>query len=155
MCRAYYQRGERISIGPGESESSGSIRLGSSHSGRSHTPSERFYPGGVRRPRNRPNQRGSYADTMSMSQSNEHLIDEDGYVIGPNGYPLSGYSTPHLRTDRREHPRYSFWGAPSLDSDFGQRPLSRQNRQIFLFSLGFIFPFGMLLPWFWTCERVS
>ncbi|KAH6642638.1 hypothetical protein C7974DRAFT_409178 [Boeremia exigua] len=132
-ARAYYQRGERISMIPAASESSGSIRLGTSHSGRTHTPSESNFPAHIYRPRNRPHHRGSHTDSMSLSS--EQLIDDNGYAAGQ----ISGWSTPHLRTDRREHPRYSFWKAPSMDKDFGQHPFSRQNRQILLFTLGFIF----------------
>ncbi|KAJ8118975.1 hypothetical protein OPT61_g172 [Boeremia exigua] len=132
-ARAYYQRGERISMIPAASESSGSIRLGTSHSGRTHTPSESNFPAHIYRPRNRPH-RGSHTDTMSLSS--EQLIDENGYA---HMHSISGWSTPHLRTDRRGHPRYSFWKAPSMDKDFGKHPFSRQNRQILLFTLGFIF----------------
>lgn len=122
---------------PAASESSGSIRLGTSHSGRTHTPSESNFPAHIYRPRNRPHHRGSHADTMSLSS--EQLIDENGYANGAYMQPISGWSTPHLRTDRRGYPRYSFWKAPSMDKDFGKHPFSRQNRQILLFTLGFIF----------------
>lgn len=126
---------------PAASESSGSIRLGTSHSGRTHTPSESNFPAHIYRPRNRPhNNRASHADTMSpMSLSSEQLIDENGYAAGSYPPSVSGWSTPHLRTDRRGQPRYSFWKAPSMDKDFGRHPFSRQNRQILLFTLGFIF----------------
>lgn len=122
---------------PAASESSGSIRLGTSHSGRTHTPSESNFPAHIYRPRNRPHNRASHADTMSLSS--EQLIDENGYATEPHMQPISGWSTPHLRTDRRGYPRYSFWKAPSMDKDFGKHPFSRQNRQILLFTLGFIF----------------
>jgi hypothetical protein len=139
-ARVYYQRGERISVvGAPESESSGSIRLGTSHSGRSHTPSETNFPLSIYRPRNRPRNRASHADTVSLADD-IHSIDGGVYVLGPNMHPLSGYSTPHLRTDRRSNLRYSLWKAPSLDDDLGSTLFGRQNRQILLFCIGFIFP---------------
>lgn len=122
---------------PAASESSASLRLGTSHSGRTHTPSESNFPAHIYRPRNRPHHRGSHADTMSLSS--EQLIDENGHANGAYMHPVRGWSTPHLRVDRRSQPRYSFWKAPSMDKDFGKHPFSRQNRQILLFTLGFIF----------------
>jgi hypothetical protein len=140
-ARVYYQRGERISVGAPESESSGSIRLGTSHSGRSHTPSETNFPLSIYRPRNRPRNRGSRADTVSLADDIQS-IDGGVYALGPNMRPLSGYSTPHLRTDRRGNTRYSLWKAPSLDDDLGSTLFGRQNRQILLFCIGFLFPPG-------------
>ncbi|CAN9405871.1 unnamed protein product [Alternaria alternata] len=138
-ARVYYQKGERISVGAPESESSGSIRLGTSHSGRSHTPSESNFPLSIYRPRNRPRNRASHADTVSLADD-VHSIDGAVYAVGPNMYPLSGYSTPHLRTDQRGQTRYSAWNAPSLDDDMHTTLFGRQNRQILLFCIGFIFP---------------
>ncbi|KAF1844570.1 uncharacterized protein K460DRAFT_376228 [Cucurbitaria berberidis CBS 394.84] len=146
-ARVYYQRGERISGGAPESESTGSIRLGTSHSGRSNTPSEANFPLSIYRPRNRPRNRVSQPDTLSLSDEIQH-IDGDVYVLGPNMHPLSGYSTPHLRTDRRGQTRYSAWKAPSLDSDLNRTLFGRQNRQILLFCLGFIFPLAWIIASF-------
>jgi hypothetical protein len=73
-------------------------------------------------------------------------LEQDIYVIGParrtnlQHHPFS----PRLRPDRRSQARLSAWKAPSLDENFGSMLFSRQNRQIFLFTLGFIFPFGKL-----------
>lgn len=144
-ARVYYQRGERISMGAPESESSGSIRLGTSHSGRTGTPSEGNFPLSIYRPRNRPRNRISQADTVSLSDE-IHTVDGEIYVLGPNMHPLSGYSTPHLRTDRRGRTQYSIWKAPSLDHDLNTTLFGRQNRQILLFCVGFIFPLGKFLP---------
>jgi hypothetical protein len=145
-ARVYYQKGERISVGAPESESSGSIRLGTSHSGRSHTPSESNFPLSIYRPRNRPRNRASHADTVSLADD-VHSIDGAVYAVGPNMYPLSGYSTPHLRTDQRGQTRYSAWNAPSLDDDMHTTLFGRQNRQILLFCIGFIFPPGKYQLW--------
>ncbi|KAF2855002.1 hypothetical protein T440DRAFT_495651 [Plenodomus tracheiphilus IPT5] len=143
-AKVYYQRGERISVvGAPESESSGSIRAGTSHSARSNTPSDGNFPLSIYRPRNRPRNRNSHADTMSLSDEVQHS-DGSIYVMGPNMHPLSGYSTPHLRTDQRGHSRYGIWKAPSLDADLNTTLFGRQNRQILLFCLGFILP----LSWF-------
>ncbi|KAH7392880.1 hypothetical protein BKA66DRAFT_602216 [Pyrenochaeta sp. MPI-SDFR-AT-0127] len=143
-ARVYYQRGERISMGAPESESSGSIRLGTSHSGRTTTPLEGNFPLSIYRPRNRPRNRASQPDTISLSDDIQP-IDGNVYVLGPNMHPLSGYSTPHLRTDRRGLSRYSAWKAPSLDDDLNSTLLGRQNRQILLFCVGFIFPLAWMI----------
>jgi hypothetical protein len=135
-AKVYYQRGERISVT--ESESNGSVRLGTSHSARSHTPSESHFTPNIYRPRNRPRNRGSHADTVSLADDTQS-IDGGDYVLRPN---MSGYSTPHLRPDRRGRPRYGIWKAPSLDDDLHTTLFGRQNRQILLFCIGFLFPPG-------------
>ena len=152
-ARVYYRRGERISVvASPESDSSGSIRLGTAHSGRSHTPSESHFPLSIYRPRNRPRTRMSHTDTISLAddvQSIDGGVYEGGvYMVEDRGqmYALSAWSTPHLRTDRRGQLRYSAWNAPSLDADVHQTLLGRQNRQILLFCLGFLFPPGKCLP---------
>jgi hypothetical protein len=141
----YYRRGERVSMGAPGSESTESLRLPTSYSGRTSTPSEGgHFPLSIYRPRNRPRNRGSHADTISLADD-VHSID-GVYAIGPNMHPISGWSTPHLRTDRRTDTRYSAWKAPSLDSDLHTTLFGRQNRQVLLFCIGFIFPFGKCQP---------
>jgi hypothetical protein len=140
----YYRRGERVSMGAPGSESSESLRLPTSHSGRTTTPSDGHFPLSIYRPRNRPrNRAASAADTVSLADD-VHSID-GVYAVGPHMHNLSAWSTPHLRTDRREGTRYSVWKAPSLDSDLHTTLFGRQNRQVLLFCLGFIFPFGKCL----------
>jgi hypothetical protein len=153
-ARVYYQKGERISVGAPESESSESVRLGTSHSGRSRTPSESNFPLSIYRPRNRPRNRASHADTVSLADD-VHSIDGAVYAVGPHMYPLSGYSTPHLRTDRRGQTRYSAWNAPSLDDDMHATLFGRQNRQILLFCIGFIFPPGKYQSMLPNCAHES
>jgi hypothetical protein len=141
-ARVYYQRGERISGGAPESESSGSIRMGTSYSGRSNTPSETNFPLSIYRPRNRPRNRQSHPDTLSLSDDIQP-IDGGIYVVASNNYPASGWSTPHLHTDRRGgQTLYSVWNPPSLDDNLNATIFGRQNRQILLFCIGFIFPLG-------------
>ena len=153
-ARVYYRRGERISMAPSESESSVSLRLGTSHSVRSHTPSEGNHAFGIYRPRNRPRNRTSQPDTISLADEIQP-IDGDVYIVGPDRRPLSGYSTPHLGHDQRGRMLYSAWQAPSLDDDFNTSLFGRQNRQILLFCLGFIFPLGKSFsrPHGYTCEN--
>lgn len=146
-ARVYYQRGERISYGAPESESSCSIRPDTSHSGRSRTPSESNFPISIYRPRNRPRHRGSDANTISLADDIQY-IEGEVYTTGPQMPPLSTYSTPHLRTDRRSNLRYSMWNAPSLDDDIHVTLFGRQNRQILLFCLGFIFPLSWIIASF-------
>lgn len=81
-----------------------------------------------------------------MSLADDIQSIDGVYVLGPNMYPLSGYSTPHLRTDRRGGAHYSAWKAPSLDADLGSTLFGRQNRQILFFCIGFIFPLGKFPP---------
>lgn len=141
----YYRRGERTSLGAPESstESSESIRVPTAHSGRTNTPSESNFPLSIYRPRNRPHQRISQPDTVSISDG---PFEQEIYVIGPARRPLAEPFTPHLRPDRRSQARLSAWKAPSFDDSLGSMLFSRQNRQILLFCLGFIFPLGKLLP---------
>lgn len=146
-ARVYYRRGERISMGAPASESSDSLRLGTSNSGRTNTPSEGNFPLSIYRPRNRPRRRGSHGDEMSLADDAQSLSGSV-YVLGPHMHPMSGYSTPHLRTDRRTGMRYSMWAAPSLDADVNTTLFGRQNRQILLFCLGFIFPFAWMIASF-------
>ncbi|KAF2128774.1 hypothetical protein P153DRAFT_292468 [Dothidotthia symphoricarpi CBS 119687] len=147
-AKAYYQRGERISIAGPESESSGSIRLGTSHSGRTRTPSESNFASNIHRPRNRPRDRSSRTDSVSFPEDAQPM-EGDYYVLGPDGQltRLSRFSTPHLRSDNRGQ-LYSMWKAPSLDADLGKTLFSRQNRQILFFCLGFIFPLAWIIAAF-------
>lgn len=130
-------------MGAPGSESSESLRLNTAHSGRTTTPSDGNFPLSIYRPRNRPRNRASQAETMSLADD-IHSID-GVYVLGPNMHPVSGWSTPHLRTDRRGV-RYSVWKAPSLDADLHTTLLGRQNRQVLCFCVGFIFPLGKSRP---------
>lgn len=132
-------------MGAPGSESTDSLRLPTSHSGRTQTPSEGNFPLSIYRPRNRPRNRGSQGDEMYLTDDAQSLTGSV-YVLGPNIYPASGYSTPHLRTDRRTGIRYSAWAAPSLDADVSSTLFGRQNRQILLFCVGFIFPLGKFQP---------
>ncbi|RAR02451.1 serine-rich protein [Stemphylium lycopersici] len=148
-ARMYYQKGERISVAvPPESESSGSIRPGTSQSGRSRTPSESNFPLSIYRPRNRPrNRAASHTDTVSLADD-VHSIDGAACANGPQMYQLTGYSTPHLRTDQRGQALYSAWNAPSLDDDIHLTLFGRQNRQILLFCLGFLCPLTWMIASF-------
>ncbi|KAL6705414.1 hypothetical protein ACN47E_007063 [Coniothyrium glycines] len=146
-ARVYYQRGERISMGAPDSESSGSIRLGTSHSGRTHTPSEGNFYTSIYRPRNRPRDGHSRPDALSLPDDIQPI---DGSICAPspNRHLESGYSTPHLRMDRRGRMLYSTWKAPSLDDDLNRTLFSRQNCQILLFCAGFIFPLAWMIASF-------
>jgi hypothetical protein len=128
-------------MGAPGSESSDSLRLYTSHSGRTNTPSDGNLPLSLYRPRNRPRNRASQGDEISIVDD-VHSIDGGVYVLGPYMHPLDGFSTPRLRTDRRGATRYSVWNAPSLDHDLNTTLFGRQNRQILLFCIGFIFPLG-------------
>ncbi|RMZ67146.1 serine-rich [Pyrenophora seminiperda CCB06] len=134
-ARVYYRRGERISVvAAPESDSSGSIRLGTAHSGRSHTPSESHFPLSIYRPRNRPRTRMSHTDTVSLADDVQSIdggvYEREVYMVEDRGqmYALSAWSTPHLRTDQRGQLRYSAWNAPSLDADVHQT-LFRASKQ--------------------------
>ncbi|KAF1945573.1 hypothetical protein EJ02DRAFT_337933 [Clathrospora elynae] len=146
-AKVYYRRGERVSIGAPASESTDSLRLGTSHSGRLDTPPESNFPLSIYRPRNRPSNRTSNPDNLSIAD-NAQFVDGGIHAVGPYMHPLSGYSTPHLRTDQRGQMRYSFWKAPSLDDDLHSTLFGRQNRQILLFCIGFIFPLAWMIASF-------
>ncbi|KAL1601429.1 hypothetical protein SLS60_006342 [Paraconiothyrium brasiliense] len=142
--RVYYRRGERTSMGAPESasESSTSLRLPTSQSGRTDTPSEGNLPFSIYNPRRRAHQRVSGAETASIS---EGPIEQDVYVVGgPRRHVLEQF-TPRLRPDHRSQAQLSAWKAPSFDENFGAALFSRQNRQIVFFSLGFIFPLAWMI----------
>ncbi|KAF2793521.1 hypothetical protein K505DRAFT_244216 [Melanomma pulvis-pyrius CBS 109.77] len=146
-ARVYYRRGERASIGAPESMSDGSeFRLGTAQSGRTNTPSEGNFPLSIYRPRNRPHERMSHPETMSISD--DMPIEQEIYVIGPPRRPRTELFTPRLRQDRRSQARLSAWKAPSFDDTLGTMLFSRQNRQILLFVFGFIFPISWMIAAF-------
>ena len=97
----------------------------------------------IYRPRNRPHQHLSQPVTDSMVIS-DAPIEQDIHVIGPRRN-ISSPFTPRLGRDKRSAARLSAWQAPSFNEPFGGLFFSRQNRQILLFCLGFIFPFGKLV----------
>lgn len=119
------------------------MSLPTSQSGRTNTPSEGNLPFGIYRPRNRPHQRVSGTGTVSTVDG---PIEQEVYVVGgPRRHILEQF-TPRLAKDRRSQAQLSAWKAPSFDENFGAALFSRQNRQILCFCLGFIFPFGKLVP---------
>lgn len=59
--------------------------------------------------------------------------------------PVTPYTEPHLPPDRKETARWSTWTTPSIDEALG----SKSNRQILLFCLGFICPFGKAMGVRW------
>ncbi|KAF1997199.1 hypothetical protein P154DRAFT_547509 [Amniculicola lignicola CBS 123094] len=146
-ARVYYRRGERTSLGAPDNstDTSESVRLGTAQSGRTNTPSEGNFPLSLYRPRNRPHQRLSHPESMSDSIN---PVEQDIYVIGPTRRAENEPYTPRLRLDRRSQARLSAWKAPSIDDTFGSLFFSRQNRQILLFCLGFIFPFAWMIASF-------
>ncbi|KAF2811842.1 uncharacterized protein BDZ99DRAFT_384400 [Mytilinidion resinicola] len=149
-ARVYYQRGDRTSMGaPDSSTEASDSRLPTAQSGRTQTPSEGNFPLSIYRPRNRPHQDQSQDVRDSMAISNEP-IEQEISVFGPmmTRRSISEMSAPRLRTDKRSTARLSAWRAPSLDEAFGSMMFSRQNRQILLFCLGFIFPFAWMIASF-------
>lgn len=149
FLRVYYRRGDRNSLGAPDSSTEASdsrppTAQTASRSGslRTNTPSEAGLPFSIYRPRNRPHQHQSEAQTDSMAIE-DAPSEPEVTVFGPMTWrPISESSTPRLRPDRRSNQRLSVWQAPSFDESFGSMVFSRQNRQILLFCLGFILPFG-------------
>lgn len=99
----------------------------------------------IYRPRNRPHDprnRFSNADTVSTVEDEPEMQEQrQVYTLGSQRRPLDIIAppTPRLRPARRSQAGLSAWKAPSFD----ESPLfGRQNRQILLFCLGFICPFG-------------
>jgi len=76
-------------------------------------------------------------------QSKEGVFPpEEGMYVQPSPTHVSEPFPPYLQRDRRSMVRLSAWRAPSFDESLGSLLLGRANRQILLFSLGFIFPLG-------------
>jgi hypothetical protein len=76
----------------------------------------------------------------------ESPTQQDIYAVGGPRRHIFEQFTPRLRPDHRSQAQLSAWKAPSFDENFGAALFSRQNRQIVFFCLGFIFPFGKLVP---------
>ncbi|KAF2016439.1 hypothetical protein BU24DRAFT_201679 [Aaosphaeria arxii CBS 175.79] len=146
-ARVYYRR-DRNSLGAPDSatESTDSLRLQTGHSGRTNTPSEGNFPLSIYRPRNRPHQRMSHPETMSMSDRS--AVEQEIYVIERPRRAMVGPCTPRLQKDRRSQARLSAWKAPSFDDSLGTLLFSRQNRQVWLFCLGFILPLAWMVASF-------
>lgn len=125
-------------MGPPESISDNSefYRTHTGQSGRTNTPSEGSVPFGIHRPRNRPHERYSQAESIDMSDEQNW---QEAYVI-ERQRGMTPPFTPRLRQDRRSQAQLSAWKAPSFDENFGSMMFSRQNRQIVLFCLGFLCP---------------
>ncbi|KAF2734146.1 hypothetical protein EJ04DRAFT_564435 [Polyplosphaeria fusca] len=143
-ARVYYRRGS-LGAPDSASASTDSFRIPTAQSGRTSTPSEGNFPLSIYRPRNRPHQRSSYPESMSISEA---PIEQAVYVIGPARRPLTHIISPRLRQDRRSQARLSAWKAPSFDDSLGTLIFSRQNRQILLFCFGFIFPLAWIIASF-------
>jgi hypothetical protein len=136
--------------GPETSTEASDSRLNTQQSGPSMSPVESHFPLSIYRPRNRPHRHsrqtvGSDVISPGLPQ------DEDLYVIGPvRDHLRSRLGTPHLHPDRRSTARLSAWKAPSFNDGLSSLFSSRENRQILLFGVGFVFPLawilGALLP---------
>lgn len=146
-ARVYYRRGERSSLGAPDTstESTDSIRIPTAQSGRTNTPSETNFPLSIYRPRNRPHAHMSNRDSMAIS---EGPIEQDIYVIGAPRRHVTEQFTPRLRLDRRSQAQLSAWKAPSFDESLTSLFFSRQNRQVWLFCFGFLFPFAWMIASF-------
>ena len=77
----------------------------------------------------------------------DEVLRNDGYGYGRRRFRTSSIWSPHLRLDRRST-RQSRWEAPSISWSTEPGVFGRRNRQIFLFILGFVFPFAWIIAAF-------
>ncbi|KAF2085838.1 hypothetical protein K490DRAFT_45741, partial [Saccharata proteae CBS 121410] len=57
----------------------------------------------------------------------------------------SPFSPPRLRPDKRNISRASIWTVPSISEPLGLLFFNKNNRQILLFCIGFVFPLSWML----------
>lgn len=152
-AKLYYGSGERKYLGaPGSSTEATDSRPQSSF--RSGSPDTANFPLSIYSPRRRPrqlnpNNGAGYRGSMEISSLPE--LGSDGQLIY-NPYvrryrPSSSVLSPHLKRDRRATRGGSqfFMEPASIDwSTEGNVFTSRRKRQMVLFVIGFIFPFGKL-----------
>ena len=100
--------------------------------------------GGLSRPRSRPHripvpERGHHSMAVNPAEGGP-------VVVGMHGQPQRRPSqlwSPHLWHDGRcIGKRRSMFIAPSIDEQVKGTGMRRRNAQVWLFTLGFIFPFG-------------
>lgn len=100
--------------------------------------------GGLSRPRSRPHripvpERGYHSMAVNPAEGGP-------VVVGMHGQPQRRPSqlwSPHLWHDGRcIGKRRSMFIAPSIDEQVKGTGMRRRNAQVWLFTLGFIFPFG-------------
>lgn len=122
------------------------------------SPSEDGLPDAIYIPRSRPLQRDSQSGTRATAQE----ADINEQVVGRKTVPTRTRRpqtplnlvadwvdsfvprvTPRLSPDKAITQRLKNWQAPSIEEDQGW--FGRVNRQIFLFCLGFVFPFAWFI----------
>ncbi len=110
--------------------------------------SENHFTGSTR-PRNRPHPNNNHdrnrnSLTITPIENNNTVIAE---VRGEPRRKVSQVWSPHLWHDRScMGKRRTVFKAPSIDERAESNGLNRRNVQIFMFMLGFIFPFGESHP---------
>lgn len=99
-----------------------------------------------RQPRNKGKQRAHHGapqpDTLPRSGT---------FASSTLGYPSASLfpaTSPHLAPSRRLSNRISAWRAPSFDEALNTLFISRQNRQILFFCLGFLCPLSWMVAAF-------
>ncbi len=90
-----------------------------------------------------PAHQPSNADPAIMSDGTMSDGRRSAISHGPARVTITAPYSPHLYYDHRTTGRLSAWQPPSLDETAEGLPaMSNPNRQILLFCLGFVFPFG-------------
>ena len=97
-----------------------------------------------------PNNRASWVSSIEDQEDQPELGRSEEYETPSHERPLPSIpppepfiphgTDPHLTPDRGNDDRISVWRPPSIER---QSLFGTVNRQIFLFCLGFCFPFGM------------
>jgi hypothetical protein len=155
-ARLYYGSGERRYLGVNASGSEiSSMSRRSSYRDDSNSPNTSNFALNIHSPRRRPreinpnNGRPQTGDSMLISPYPE--LGSDGVLIPGNyrsKWRTSSIWSPHLGVDRRATSRrMTVWdGAPSINFSTETGMFGRRNRQLVMFIVGFIFPFGKFRP---------
>jgi len=152
-AKLYYGSGERRFLGVGAPGSSTEGSDSRTHSFRSGSPNTDNFPLSIYSPRRRPREvnthgrrsnRGSMEITPAPQLGSDGQLIQDPYTRRFRTWSMSSIWSPHLQFDRRAN-RHSVWGPPSVNWST-EGAFGRRNVQVVMFIVGWIFPFGKLLP---------
>ncbi|KAI3393674.1 hypothetical protein diail_3811 [Diaporthe ilicicola] len=150
-AKLYYGSGERKflrNMSISSMSDLGGSRPGSAQN--SGSPATDHFPLGIYSPRRRPHEARPDSAAQRLSTAGSLDIEpapaqEDlGIRRGLRRITSSVWS-PHLRRDVRARDRYSVWDPPSVSWSAESGMFGRRNSQVFLFVIGFIFPFAWMI----------
>lgn len=127
-------------------------RLDTTASAFTTSPLSEQFPAEIYRPRNRPLRN---RQEIRPQQSRETFATDISWrdrIRRPDRWASSTFSLPHLHHDLRPIQQNLVLQPPSID-DLGKRPFGPVQRQIILFSVGFIFPISWFIAAFLSIPK--